>query len=119
MDIDVEPGATGEAVVLVRGELDAATAGRLRGVVTALLNRGGVTAIGLDLRGLTFIDSTGIGTLVVAKRICGQVGVRLRVSAMSRTVAQVLGVTGVSPELEPSAPVAPRARQERSAPTGP
>jgi anti-anti-sigma factor len=65
------------------------------GRLTALLNSREAQTVGLDLRGLTFIDSTGIGTLVVAQRICAQVGVRLHVTAVSPFAARVLSVTGV------------------------
>jgi anti-anti-sigma factor len=93
--IAVEPAGRDEVIVAVRGELDCATADQLRAAITALLNRGDVHAIGLDLRGLDFIDSTGIGTLVVAQRISAQVGVRFRLTAVSAFAARVLGVLGV------------------------
>jgi anti-anti-sigma factor len=95
LQVRVEPAGRGEVIVAVRGELDCATADQLRAAISALLNRGDVHAIGLDLRGLGFIDSTGIGTLVVAQRISAQVGVRLRLTAVSAFAARVLGVLGV------------------------
>jgi anti-anti-sigma factor len=95
LQIVVEPAGHSEVVVLVYGELDCATADQFRAAITELLNRGDVTAIGLDLRGLEFIDSTGIGTLVVAQRISQQVGVRLRLTAVSAFAARILGVLGV------------------------
>jgi anti-anti-sigma factor len=103
--IGVEPAGRGEVVVVVRGELDCATADQLRSAITALLNRGDITAIGLDLRGLGFIDSTGIGTLVVAQRISQQIGVRLRLTAVSAFAARILRVLGVDVMLGlPAAP---------------
>lgn len=94
--VRVEPLDRGQAVVRVFGELDLASAGDLRNVLTDLLNTRAATSIGLDLAGLTFIDSTGIGTLVVAARICEQVGVALTTVALSPFAAHVLDVTGVS-----------------------
>jgi anti-anti-sigma factor len=93
--IAVEPAGHDEVVVLVGGELDCATADQLRAAITELLNGGDIHAIGLDLRGLDFIDSTGIGTLVVAQRISAQVGVRFRLVAVSAFAARVLGGLGV------------------------
>jgi anti-anti-sigma factor len=93
--IAVEPAGHDEVVVVVGGELDCATADQLRAALTTLLNRGDLHAIGLDLRGLDFIDSTGIGTLVVAQRISAQVGVRFRLTAVSAFATRVLGVLGV------------------------
>ncbi|GAA1823007.1 STAS domain-containing protein [Planosporangium flavigriseum] len=99
LQIGVEPVGRAEVTVSVHGELDCATADQLRSAITELLNRGGLTAIGLDLRGLTFIDSSGIGTLVVAQRICQQVGVRMRLTAVNAFAARVLGVVGVDAAL--------------------
>ena len=47
-------------VVGVTGEIDVATAPALRDSVLGLLNRG-ATSLVLDLRGVTFVDSTGVG----------------------------------------------------------
>jgi anti-sigma B factor antagonist len=99
LQIEVEPVGRDEVTVSVRGELDCATADQLRAAITELLNRGGIAAIGLDLRGLEFIDSTGIGTLVVAQRICHQVGVRFRLTAVNAFAARILGVVGVDAAL--------------------
>jgi anti-anti-sigma factor len=97
--IAVEKVGSDEVTVSVRGELDLATADQLRSAISALLNRGAVACIGLDLRGLDFIDSTGIGTLVVAQRICQQVGVKLRLTAVNAFAARILGVVGVDDAL--------------------
>jgi anti-anti-sigma factor len=93
--IGVEPAGRDEVIVAVGGKLGCTTADRLRAAITALLNRGGIHTIGLDLRRLDFIDSTGIGTLVVAQRISAQVGVRLRLTAVSAFAARILSALGV------------------------
>ena len=95
LEIRVEPVSRDEVVVSACGELDWATSGELRAAITALLNRGGTVAIGLDLSAVGFIDSIGIGTLVAAQRICQQVGVRLRLTAVNAFTARVLCVTGL------------------------
>jgi anti-anti-sigma factor len=93
--IGVEPAGRDEVIMAVGGKLGSATADRLRAAITALLNRGGIHTIGLDLRRLDFIDSTGIGTVVVAQRISAQVGVRLRLIAVSAFAARILGMLSV------------------------
>lgn len=50
-------------VVGVTGEIDVASAPALRDTLLALLNRGADSLV-VDLRGVTFIDSTGIGSLL-------------------------------------------------------
>lgn len=93
--IGVEPAGRDEVIMTVGGRLGSATAHRLRTAITAILNRGGVRTIGLDLRRLNSIDSTGIGTLVIAQRISAQVGVRLRLTAVSASVARRLSTLGM------------------------
>ena len=99
VDIRVEANKRDDFVVVVRGELDWASSAQLRAAITALLNRGGVCVIGLDLSGVDLLDSVGVGTIVVASRICRQVGVQMRVIAASPHVAQVLRLTGVEEAL--------------------
>jgi anti-sigma B factor antagonist len=59
-----DPHPVGERVVVeVTGEIDVASAPALRDRLLALLNRGAPDLV-IDLRGVTFIDSTGIGSLL-------------------------------------------------------
>jgi anti-sigma B factor antagonist len=78
----------------VRGELDMCQAPAVRAAITALLNRGDLTAIELDLSDVTFIDSTGLGTIVVAHRIAADLGVTLQVTASSLFAARLLSLVG-------------------------
>lgn len=106
LKIRVEPTSRYEYRVMLDGELDCATSGELRLAITALLNRGGIDAIGIDLSGVEFLDSIGIGTLVVAQRISRQVGVQLSVTAVSAFASRLLHVTGVGEQLGLPAPAA-------------
>lgn len=57
--------ADGEAVVLrVSGDLDLASAGELFAAGIAALNSDGCQLLCLDLDGVTFLDSTGLGALI-------------------------------------------------------
>jgi anti-sigma B factor antagonist len=59
-----EPTLVGShTVVEVGGEVDMATSGPLRDSLLALVNRG-VASLVVDLRSVSFIDSTGVGTLL-------------------------------------------------------
>jgi anti-anti-sigma factor len=60
----VSPSASGGSVVTVFGELDIATADALRPVLEQALDAPGDVEI--DLRGVTFVDSSGIAVLVWA-----------------------------------------------------
>ncbi len=53
-------------VVTVRGDLDLASAPRLQGTLSDLIEGQGARRLVVDLEGLTFIDSAGIYALVQA-----------------------------------------------------
>jgi len=78
----------------VRGDLDIREAPALRAAMTALLNRGDVTALNLDISDVTFIDSTGLGTIVVAHRIATDLGVTLQITASTLFAARLLSLLG-------------------------
>ena len=61
------------AAVVVRGEVDMATAPQLRDALVALVD-GGATRITLDCRGLEFLDSSGIGVLIAVRKRLGDDG---------------------------------------------
>jgi anti-sigma B factor antagonist len=83
LEVGVDHVGPGQVVVVVSGELDVTTAGTLRAALTALLNRGGLDTISLDLRQVDLLDPAAVGTLVAARRICQEVNVQLRVTAAS------------------------------------
>jgi anti-sigma B factor antagonist len=75
------------ATVLVSGELDLATAPRLSATVA---EHGDAKLLVVDLTGTTFIDSTGVRTLLLADRRCVGSGSRLVVVAGDGAVRRVL-----------------------------
>ena len=80
--------------VVVRGELCMHDAGTVRTAVTTLLNRGDVTAVNVDLTGLTLLDPAGAGVLVVAHRIAVNLRVALRLRAISAAAAEAMKLVG-------------------------
>lgn len=65
-DIDAVASAT-HAVVVVRGEIDAHTAPRLKDRLMELVTDG-VDRVVIDLRQVQFIESVGLGTLVAVRK---------------------------------------------------
>jgi anti-anti-sigma factor len=57
------------AIVVLYGELDMAVADDLKAAVDAILKRRPLI-VGIDLRGLTFIDARGLAALITAGRRC-------------------------------------------------
>ena len=89
----------GWAVLGVSGEVDVATAPRLRERLIDLVN-GGQHRIVVDLSGVEFLDSTGLGVLVGAlKRVRTNDGEMALVCAEPRIlkVFEITGLTKVFP----------------------
>jgi anti-sigma B factor antagonist len=85
----------GLLTLALTGELDLAAASVLRDAVTEAVKSPDVDAILVDLDGLTFLDSTGIGVLVAGWRTANDSGKRLRVDNAHGMAREVLRITGV------------------------
>ena len=94
-DLQLESNVTDDgASVIVRGEVDMATAPQLRDTLLALVD-GGASRVTLDCRGLDFLDSSGIGVLIAVRKRLGDDG-SLTLEAPPAHVRKVLELTGVS-----------------------
>lgn len=79
--------------VRLTGELDIATAARLRDEIRRLIDREPDRLI-VDLSGLDFIDAAGVGTLIGLWRHARRCGCRMWVTSPGPAVEKVLQVTG-------------------------
>lgn len=97
--VDVAEGAD-HIVVAVRGELDLATAPQLEEALLPPV-RNGRHAV-LDLRGLDFMDSSGVRVVVTAHAAADENGGRLTVvrGGARSPVGRVLEVSGLEGMLE-------------------
>jgi anti-sigma B factor antagonist len=94
-DLKLESKVTGDAAsVVVRGEVDMATAPQLREELTGLVDSG-VTRLVLDCRELHFLDSSGIGVLIAVHKLLDESG-SLVLESPPAHVRKVLDLTGVS-----------------------
>lgn len=102
MTLSIETGTTENGIVTVElaGEVDYATAPQIRETITTALEAGGVTAIRVDVAKVTVLDSTGIGTIVVAYRIAREMGVELAVVNPNRFITRLFTVVGAEELLE-------------------
>jgi anti-sigma B factor antagonist len=97
-ELDLESQVNGGvATVVVRGEIDVASAPRLREVLHELV-QADTKRIVLDCRGLEFLDSSGIGLLVATRKRLGDGG-ELVLDSPPAHVRKVLELTGVAGEL--------------------
>lgn len=83
---------TGVTVVTLEGELEVSEAPALRDLLGSLV-AGPQSRILLDVLGVTFIDSSGIGVLVGAHRRAVEAGARLGIAGPSAGVRRVFELT--------------------------
>jgi anti-anti-sigma factor len=90
----------GAAVVTLHGELDIATAPQVEEAVVGRVRDGG--RVVLDLRGLEFMDSSGVRVIVAAHGAAQEGGGRLTVvrAAPGGPVQRVLEISGLEGVLE-------------------
>lgn len=82
------------AVLRVNGEVDLATAPRLREALTSLVTEGHLRVV-VDLSGTDFLDSTGLGALVTGLKRVRAKGGEMRVVCTSERVAKVFEITSL------------------------
>ena len=99
--LELEVGQRSDWQVLtVQGEVDVTTTPRVRARLIALLSDGRPQLI-VDLEGVNFLDSSGLGALVAALKLARSRGGELRlVCNEQRSVRKVLEVTGLDRVLE-------------------
>ena len=83
----------GDRTLMVYGELDIATAPELVDLLNRLRHHG--HAVTVDLAEVTFMDSTGLTTLMDAKMQADRNGWSFRVSRPSPAVRRVFDLAGV------------------------
>jgi len=89
---EVETVGTNTILVL-HGELDAASAGPLRDAVTEAASGEGTEKLVLDMTDLTYMASAGLRVLVFAKQKLGA-GVELVIAGAQPSVVETIELTG-------------------------
>lgn len=102
MDITTEPLDGGRAVLRPEGRLDLVSAARLRAAVEEAVTAGHRSVV-VDLAGVAFIDSSGLGMLVAGLKHARQAGGELRIAAPGDQVRTVLSLTRLERVLQPYA----------------
>lgn len=99
--LTVSDRRVGDSVVLTAaGEVDIASAPRLREALLAAIRRPDAARVVLDINGLTFLGSRGLAALLGGLDEAGRLGKTLLVAIRDQSpVYRVLEVTGVDKEL--------------------
>ncbi|MEV1142118.1 STAS domain-containing protein [Micromonospora sp. NPDC049799] len=96
MELSTDTIRTGSAVrIRLSGEMDVATNGLVHDAVLASLTSDSVRQVVLDLADLTFIDSSGMGTLVACQRAVDVRGGTLRLANLTPFVRRQLFAAGL------------------------
>jgi anti-anti-sigma factor len=92
--LSCQVGPDGLATVVIRGDLDLATADRTANYVTDAIDRhdGPVSA---DLSGLAFCDACGLGALIRMTAYADVAGRRFELTRPSPAVTRIMRLTGV------------------------
>lgn len=99
MALSITYGTEGTStLVKVSGEVDVSNASELRDAIDAKLPEAAGELV-VDLAGVPYIDSTGIGVLVGAAHRAAEAGASLVVARPQRNVARVLDLLGVGRDL--------------------
>lgn len=96
MDLSLSTRAEGDRVVVeVGGEIDVYTAPKLREQLVELVNNGHYHLI-VDMEGVEFLDSTGLGVLVGGlKRVRAHSGA-LRLVCTQERILKIFRITGLT-----------------------
>jgi len=93
LDVETVPGNGTPPVVALRGELDVATVPKFRDALNVLSEDDSVTCVVVDLVEVTFIDSTGLMTLLNALRRMVRRDARLVIACSNPTVLRLFEAT--------------------------
>lgn len=95
MEFTVETRDSGnQTIVSVCGELDVYTAPDLEESLEELVGAGKTNLV-IDLTGVTFLDSTGLGVMVKALKWVREASGALQVVADEERIARVFRITGL------------------------
>jgi anti-sigma B factor antagonist len=90
-----QPDPPGPTLLLIDGEVDLAVADELGEAAEAALVDSGGRGVILDLSGVTFLDSTGLGALVGIRNSLVQRDASLVLLRPSEPVTRLLQITGL------------------------
>jgi len=80
----------------VKGEIDLYSVKQLKEQVTDLIERKKACNLLLDLTGVNYIDSTGLGILIGIKRRCTERGGKVFLVSSSDRITNLFSITGLN-----------------------
>jgi anti-sigma B factor antagonist len=100
MNLSVTVSSTGsQSVLAVRGDVDVHSASQLQDRLLQVIAAGQRSVV-VDLTGLSFLDSTGLGVLVTARNEAERAGAALRLVCTSDRMLKLFRITGLDAVFE-------------------
>ncbi|WP_347861576.1 STAS domain-containing protein [Salimicrobium sp. PL1-032A] len=99
LNIDVKQPGEGHSLMTLEGEVDAFTAPKLKEELLPLTEAEN-TLVEVDLGGVNYMDSTGLGTFISALKSTKEHGSRLRLIQMEDRVYRLFKITGLTEIME-------------------
>lgn len=94
LSITAQQTTNRSTVLVLDGVLDCVTAADLRAAISAAVaQQPSPLQIIIDLQGVGHIDDSGVGTLIVAGRICRDIAIDLVVRHPSPLIRQLMGMS--------------------------
>src|SRR2546429_996721 len=100
VQIDLQQAHERVTVVAPKGRLDMSSAPAFRERVKQLVESG-ATHLVVDLGGVTFVDSSGLGAVIGGLKVARQAGGDLRIARPNQQVLLVLDLTSLNRVLQP------------------
>lgn len=94
LDITVTAGG-GRLRVIVQGDMDLATSGRLVDEVSGQLDEN-VRNLVVDLSGVSFCDSSGLNCLIAIRTRCDEQGTAMTITGATPAFRQIAEITGLT-----------------------
>jgi anti-anti-sigma factor len=94
LDMQAAVGGDTETLHLI-GELDLESSASVDAAVRHICAGANISVMVLDLRRVTFMDSTGLRAILKAKTLCARSGIELRVVPGPPQVRRLFEITGV------------------------
>lgn len=94
-EIDLSRSVKGVSCVTARGEIDLAAERAFEEVIRSALQAASADALVLDLRAVTFMDSSGLRCVLVAQREAKAAGLGFRLRIADGAVERLLKAAGV------------------------
>jgi anti-sigma B factor antagonist len=90
MDLQIETRATGTTQIIeVKGEVDLYTSPKMREQIFTIIKRHPPKSLIVNLANVTYVDSSGIATLVEGLQLANEYRTRLKLVGLSRAILEV------------------------------